>query len=160
MTVPEAAMHETDSFEPAEDQVRRSGKVPIVKTIPEAPCMKCPPKDQLGLRVPATDPRHHSRPDGSINYIRHLLICFAEGDQDCSSISPNVVYVSEHGRVVSHWLAWSGLEHADVPDTLTDSRLMGQSQNRVPISQILACTSRLLGDCLGRRPVKGRPEAA
>ena len=49
MTMPEATIHETDGSEPAEDQVRRSRKLPIVKTVPEAARMQRAAKDQLGF---------------------------------------------------------------------------------------------------------------
>ena len=77
MTVPEAAMHETDGSEPAEDQVRRSRELSIMKAVPEAACMQRATKDQLWLRVPAADSRHHSRPDRSINYVGHDMACIA-----------------------------------------------------------------------------------
>ena len=77
MTVPEAAMHETDSFKPTEDQVRLPRELPVVKTVPEAARMQRAAKHQLAFRVLSADSRHHSRPNRLIDYIGHGLFCIA-----------------------------------------------------------------------------------
>ena len=87
MTVPEAAMHETDSSEPPEDQVWRSRELPIMQTVPEPARMQCATKDQFRFRVLAPDSRHHSRPDLSINYVGHELACIARKERDRACIS-------------------------------------------------------------------------
>ncbi len=60
MTVPEAAMHETDSAEPTKDQIRRPGEVPVVKTISEAARVQGAAEDQFRLRVPSANSCHHA----------------------------------------------------------------------------------------------------
>ena len=52
MTVPEAAMHETDSSEPTEDQVRCSRELPIMKTVPETARVQCAAKRSVRVSYP------------------------------------------------------------------------------------------------------------
>ena len=153
MTVPEAAMNETDSSEPTEDQVRRPRELPIVKTVPEAARMQRAAEDQLGLRVPAADSCHHSRTDRSINYVRHELTCFAGEKGYHACISQNVVEAIKKDRIILRHPTWGEAQRAKAPDTLPHSRHMDQSQRRTPLSQLAPRCSRLPGD----RPVKRPP---
>ena len=136
MTVPEAAMHETDGSEPTKHQVRRSGELPIMQTVPEATRMQRSPKNQLGFRVLATDPRHHPRPNRSINYVGHQLPCFTKEERDCTCISRNVVEAIKEDRVILQRIAWGEFQRPKESDTLPHSRLMDQSQRRNPLSQL------------------------
>ena len=157
MTVPEAAMHETDGSEPAEDQVRRSRELSIMKAVPEAACMQRATKDQLWLCVPAADSRHHSRPDRSINYVGHDMACIAREERDCACISQNAVEAIKENRPKFLRIARAELGHPKVPDKVPGSRLMGQSQCRTPILQIATRGSRHPDDCPGKRLATCRP---
>ena len=77
MTVPEAAVDKADSLEPMEDQIRRSGELPIMKTVPEAACMQRAAKCQLRSGILGANPRHHSRAGSAINYVGHRSACVA-----------------------------------------------------------------------------------
>ena len=80
MTVPEAAMHETDGFEPGEDHVRRAGEIPIVQTVPEARA-RCNARRRINSGFVSLPPIPAIMRDRtcSIHYVRHELTCFARG---------------------------------------------------------------------------------
>ncbi len=91
MTVPEAAMHETDRPEAVEDQVRRSGKLPVMQLVSEAARMQLAAKCQFRFRVLGTGPRHHARPGRCIDYIGHHSACSKCQGRDCPCISRKVI---------------------------------------------------------------------
>ena len=90
MTVPKAAVHETDSSKPRKDEVRRSRELPIMKTIPEAARMQRSAKDQFGSGVLPTNSRHHSRPNRLINNVGHELACVAWEECNSTPISQDI----------------------------------------------------------------------
>lgn len=157
MTVPEAAVHETDSSEPTEDQVRRPPELPIMKTVPEAARMQRAAKGQLGFRVPGADSCHHARPDRSINYVGHELACIAREERDHACISQNVVEAIKEDGVIVRRIAQAEFGHPKALGKVPDCRLMDQSQRRARISLIAAPGSRLPRGRPGRQLATCRP---
>ena len=157
MTVPEAAMHETDSSEPSKDQVWRSRELPIMQTVPEPARMQRATKDQFRFRVLAPDSRHHSRPDLSINYVGHELACIARKERDRACISQNGVEAIKEDAVTVQRIARAELGHPKASEKVPDSHLMGQSQRRALISQFAPRSSRLPGDLPSKQLATCRP---
>ena len=75
MSVPEAAVNEAHRSESTKHQVGSTGEFPIVQAISEPACVESPTKSKFGLRVPASDPRHHARTSRLIHYVRHRWSC-------------------------------------------------------------------------------------
>lgn len=157
MTVPETAMHETDSAKPTEHQVRRPRELPVVKTVPEAAPMQRAAKDQLGFRVLPADSRHHSRPNRSINYIGHDLLCIAWEGRDRACISQNIVKAIKEDGVTARSMTRSDFGHRETPDNLPEGCLMGQPQHLAPILRFATHCSGLPGDPPGKRLATCRP---
>ena len=74
MPVPETAVNEAHRAESAEHEVGSAGEPSIVQAISEAACVDRPAKNELGARVPASDPGHHARTGRAIDYVGHRRI--------------------------------------------------------------------------------------
>ncbi len=136
MTVPETAMHETDSSELTEDQIRRPRELPVVKTVPETARMQCTAKYHLRLRVLAANTGHHSRSNGSINYIDHERSCIAWEAHHRVRIPQDIVDTIKEVAAIMRTTAQSepGLSRAPIRDR--DTSFMDQVQRRAPISHL------------------------
>ena len=154
MTMPEAAMHETDSSEPREDQIRRPGELPVVKAVPESARMQSAAKDQLGFRVLPADSRHHSGPNRSINYVGHGLACIAWETWDRACIPQNIAGVTKKDGVMEERISEADFGHRNAFGNLPDCRVAGRSQHHARISQFAACDSLLLGSPPGKQHAK------
>ena len=75
MSVPETAVNEAHRPEPTKHQIGSAGEFPIVQAVSEAPCVESPAKGKFGLRIPASDPRHHARTSCPVDYVRHRWSC-------------------------------------------------------------------------------------
>lgn len=71
MTVPEAAVHETDGSELTKDEIGSTRKFAVMQTVPQPAGMKSPPQNEFGPRVSSTDSRHHAGAGRLIHYVRH-----------------------------------------------------------------------------------------
>ena len=151
MTVPEAAMHEADSSEPAEDQVRCSRELPIMKTVPETACVQCAAQRQFGFRVPAADSRHHPRPNSSINYIDHVLSCVAWKEGGREHIPPNIFEAIKEVAVTERSIAPSEPGLSGAPASDPDRGLIDRLRRHAPIWQRITCGSRLAAAPPGER---------
>ena len=151
MTVPEAAMHETDSSEPTEDQVRCSRELPIMKTVPETARVQCAAKRQFGFRIPSADSRHHPRPNSSINYIDHVLSCVAWKEGDREHIPPNIIEAIKEVAAIIRSMARSEPGLSRTPTSDLDRSLTDRLQRRAPTWQLTTCGSRLAAKPRGER---------
>ena len=107
MTMPEAAVHETDSSKPTKDEVRRPRKFPIMKAVPETARMQRAAEHHLRFRVFAAYSCHHSRPNGSINYVDHGLSRVASEERYRVRISQNIFNVIKEDAVFVRSVAHS-----------------------------------------------------
>lgn len=146
MTVPEAAMYETDRFKSAKDHIRFSWQLPIMKTVPEAASMHCAAKQQFGSRVPAADSRHHSRPDSLINYVSHELPRIASKERRYARISRNVAGSIKQDGVIVQCVSRAEFGHTAAHGELPVGRLVGHSRRLSPIAQTVALRPSLLGN--------------
>jgi hypothetical protein len=71
MPMPETALNQNCGLPPWEDDIRLSRKPIDVDPEPVSERMKSLSKRNLGLRVPALDPAHHSGTRLWINYVCH-----------------------------------------------------------------------------------------
>lgn len=71
VSMPEAAMHETDGTEAGKDDIRSARKVGRVKTKAYASRMQRPAEHELGPGILPFDTRHHPRSSCSIYNICH-----------------------------------------------------------------------------------------
>ena len=143
MTMPEAAMHETDSAKPTEDEVGRPRELPIVKPVPETARMQRAAKHHLRFRVLAAYSGHHSRPNGAINYIDHGLSCIEWEERHRVRIPQSTLEAIKEDAVIVRTIARSGpgLPKAKIRDC--DTSLTDQPQRRAPISRLATCSSLL-----------------
>lgn len=143
MTMPEAAMHETDSSKPTEDQVRRPRQLPVVKTVSETARVQRASKRHLRFRVFAANAGHHSRPNGWINYIDHGRSCIAWKERFRVRTPQGMLEAIKEDAVIVRTTARSGPGLPRATIRVRDTSLMDQLQRRAPISHL---TTR--GSCL------------
>jgi len=141
MTMPEAAMHETDSSKPTEDQVRRPRQLPVVKTVSETAHVQRASKRHLRFRILAADSGHHSRPDRLINYINHRLSCAAWTKRHRVRIPKNIFEVIKENAAILGTVAWSEPELQRAPKRDRNTSFMQQLQGLTSISHIIPSSS-------------------
>ncbi len=137
-------MHETDSPEAAEDQIRRTRELPIMKAIPETTRMQRPPKYHLRFRVLSTDSGHHSRPNGRIDYIDHGVSCIAWENRHRVRIPQNMVEEFKEDPVTVQSTARARV--SKVPNTHPDTSFLEHLQTPASISHLATRGSRLASD--------------
>ena len=146
MTMPETAMHETDSAKLTEDEVGRPRELPIVKPVPETARMQRTAKHHLRFRVLAAYFGHHSRPNGAINYIDHGLPCVEWEERRRVRIPRDTSEALKEGTAFVRTIAQSEREQAKAPIRDRYTSLMDQLHRRAPISHLATRGSRLAID--------------
>ena len=159
MTVPEAAMHETDRSKPGEHQVRPAGELAIMKTVPVAARVQRTPEDQFGLRVLAADSCHHSRPYRSINYVGHELVCIEMRGRDCMRISQNVIEAIKEDRGFVDQLGRVECVQRKGHRKASGDRLEDRSQRSVHMPRLTAPCSQMPGSRPRKALARCRPTA-
>ena len=152
MTVPEAAMHETDSSEATKDQVRGAGKAPIMKPIPETTGVQRTSKYQFWFRILGADSRHHSRSDCSINYIDHQLTSTAMKEREIACISRNVTAATKKFFAVLRSKVPSKFDYPKTVHLSPDHYLNVQTLHHTPIRKVIGHGHHFLVDPIGKRP--------
>ena len=74
VTVPEAAVNETHGSESTKHEVRGTRELAVVQPVSQAACVESPAKSDFGYSVPASNPCHHARASGLVDYVRHLSL--------------------------------------------------------------------------------------
>ena len=74
MAVPETAVNEADCTVAPKDQIGRTGKPSVMKTIPKSARVQFPAQDYLGTSVLAADAGHHARPNVRTHRVCHCRL--------------------------------------------------------------------------------------
>ena len=151
MTMPEAAMHETDGAEPSEDQIWGTRKLPVMETVSEAARMQCASKDQFGLRIPAADSRHHSRPYSPIYYVRHGMTCDKREKWHCRFISGNLVKASKEITIFVPYAIPYEFSRLKIHGTVLGDISMRSPHRCLRLSRCFVGDSRAFAGPLGRQ---------
>lgn len=71
VSVPEAAVDETDGVEPAKHEVWSARESSVVQTVSEPAGVDGSTKSEFRTRVSASDPRHYARPGRAVHCVCH-----------------------------------------------------------------------------------------
>ena len=77
--MPETTMNKNNGFVHRKNEIRLAGKSLIMNAVSKAVCVESAPKEQFGLRVLASDTRHHARARLLVYNIHQLHSSFAFG---------------------------------------------------------------------------------